>query len=144
MIRVTIDANVLAPGATSERGTSRSLIDSWRAGAFTLVLSEHILQELERTLADPYFAARLSRSTAVQIVELFAIEATIAVSTFEVRGVATHPEDDAVLSTAVNGRADFLCTFDKQLLKIQAFHGVEILTPGRLLTHLSTRDDGGS
>lgn len=142
MIRVTIDANVLAPGATSEVGSSKALIDSWRAGAFTLVLSEHILQELQRTLADPYFAARLSRSTAAQILELFATEATITAATAVVSGVATHPEDDAVLSAAVSGRADFLCTFDKQLLKLREFRGVEIVTPGRLLAHFIPGDAG--
>ena len=54
-----MDANVLAPGFTGKGSLTARLLDLWRSGTFRLVLSEHVLQELERALADPYFAARL-------------------------------------------------------------------------------------
>jgi predicted nucleic acid-binding protein len=60
--RVTLDANVLAPGFTSRGSASSRLIDLWRTGAFELILSEHVLKELARTLTDPYFATRLPHS----------------------------------------------------------------------------------
>src|SRR3954464_10384995 len=81
---------VLAPGFTSHAGASSQLSDLWRSGAFALVLSEHVLQELTRTLTDPYFARRLPRE-----------DATVTELTVDVSGVATHPEDDVVLSTAL-------------------------------------------
>jgi predicted nucleic acid-binding protein len=51
----------------------------------------------------------------------------------EVHGVATHPEDDKVLATALSGHVDYLCTHDKQLLKLETFHNIVIVTPSRLL-----------
>jgi predicted nucleic acid-binding protein len=38
--------------------------------------------------------------------------------TVDDHGVATHPEDDAVLATALSGQSTALCAQDKQLLKL--------------------------
>lgn len=53
MIRATWDTNALASGAIAE------LIDRWCRGDFEIVVSEHVLTELERTLGKPYFRIRL-------------------------------------------------------------------------------------
>jgi putative PIN family toxin of toxin-antitoxin system len=125
--RITLDANVLAPGFTSQGSSSAQLIDLWRASAFELILSEHVLQELARTLADPYFAMRLPRDDAAAILMLLNSTATVTELTVDVSGVATHPEDDAVLATALSGQATILCTRDKQLLKLRSYQRVIVL-----------------
>jgi putative PIN family toxin of toxin-antitoxin system len=131
--RITLDANVLAPGFTSHGSASARLVDLWRDGAFELILSEHVLQELARTLADPYFATRLSREDAAAILTLLRTNATVTELTAQVRGVATHPEDDEVLATALSGQAAILCTRDKQLLRLRSYQLVAMLSPGELL-----------
>jgi putative PIN family toxin of toxin-antitoxin system len=103
------------------------------SGAFELIVSEHVLQELARTLADPYFVARLPREDAVAILTLLNTNATVTELTARVRGVATHPEDDAVLATALSGQATILCTRDKQLLRLRSYQHMAILSPGELL-----------
>jgi len=138
--RVTLDANVLAPGFTSHGSASARLIDLWRSGTFTLVLSEHVLRELARTLTDPYFAARLPREDAAAVISLLSANAAVTELTVEVRGVATHPEDDAVLATALSGQASILCTRDKQLLRLRAYQGVAILSPGELLARFESEE----
>jgi uncharacterized protein len=136
--RVTLDANVLAPGFTSRGSASSRLIDLWRTGAFELILSEHVLKELARTLTDPYFATRLPHDDAAAILMLLSTTATVPGLTVEVSGVATHPEDDAVLATALSGQATILCTRDKQLLKLRSYQSVIILSPGELLARFET------
>jgi putative PIN family toxin of toxin-antitoxin system len=135
--RITLDANVLAPGFTSRGSASSQLVDLWRSGAFALVLSEHVLQELARTLSDPYFASRLPREEAMTILTLLSKNATVAELTVDVHGVATHPEDDLVLSTALSGQATILCTRDKQFLRLGSYLTVTILSPGKLVAHLN-------
>lgn len=95
--------------------------------------------ELARTLTDPYFAERVSPERAEAAIALLAAKATIVELTVDVQGVATHPEDDKVLATAASGEASVLCTRDKQLLRLGAFQGVEILSPGELLERISAR-----
>ena len=140
MRRITLDANVLAPGFTSHGSASARLIDLWRAGAFTLVLSDHMLQELTRTLSDPYFATRLPREDAMAILTLLSTTAIVTELTVAVRGVATHPEDDAVIATALSGQASILCTRDRQLLKIRSYQTVAILSPGELVDRLQMEE----
>jgi putative PIN family toxin of toxin-antitoxin system len=110
--RVTLDANVLAPGLTSSGSASSRLIDYWRSGSIELVISEHILSELRRTLADRYYASRLTPDATTAILAVLSRNATLTDLTVEVKGVATHPEDDLVLSTALSGWATVLCTRD--------------------------------
>ncbi len=138
MIRATLDANVLAPGFTSRGGVSGRIIARWRNRAFELVISAHMLQELARTLTDPYFAARLKPDEALAIVAELNIIANLTDLTVDVRGVATHPEDDLVLATALSGQAAILCTRDKQLLKLGSHKGIAILSPGEFMTLLET------
>lgn len=47
--------------------------------------------------------------------------------------VATHPEDNYVLATALEGNADDLVTGDKQLQKLAVIGVVRIVIPAELL-----------
>jgi predicted nucleic acid-binding protein len=49
--------------------------------------------------------------------------------TIVVEGVATHPEDDLILAIALSGGVDYLVTLDRQLLALESYGGVRILTP---------------
>lgn len=132
-----LDTNVLAPGFVGHGSTSAQLIDFWRQGVYDLVVSDHLLQELARTFTDRYYARRVPRADAEAILMLLGEEAFVASLTAEVHGVATHPEDDVILATALSGKASMICTRDKQLLKLGQYQGVEILTPGALLALLT-------
>jgi putative PIN family toxin of toxin-antitoxin system len=136
--RITLDANVLAPGVTSQGGASVQILKAWHAGAFELVLSDHLLQEVARALTDPYFAARLAPGEVAAFVARLRTVATVTELTIPVRGVATHSEDDLVLSTVLSGDASILCTRDKQLLKLRSHQSVSILSPGELLALLES------
>jgi putative PIN family toxin of toxin-antitoxin system len=131
MIRVTLDTNVLASGViTSEQTINGQVIQAWRENKYSLILSEAILTELSRTLSQPYFSARLTAAQIEATVNLFRSEATIVPSIVTVAGVATHPEDDLILATALSGRAHYLVTRDEKLQeKVQEYKGVSIISP---------------
>jgi putative PIN family toxin of toxin-antitoxin system len=111
MIRATLDTNVLVSGiVASPQTVNGQVIQAWRENKFSLVLSEAILTELSRTLSQPYFSARLTAAQIEAAVNLFHSEATIVPLLVTVAGVATHPEDDLILATALSGRVDYLVT----------------------------------
>jgi predicted nucleic acid-binding protein len=62
--------------------------------------------------------------------------AVVAPLTVEVTGVATHPEDDFILATAVARGASYLVTDDRKLRAIAAFQAVTILIPREFLARL--------
>lgn len=141
MTVVVLDANVLAPGFVGTASASVRLVDLWRAGAYELVVSAHLLGELARAFADPYYAARLSAAQAGRILALVRSDAHLTELTVPVSGVATQPKDDLVLSTALSGGAGYLATRDKQLLKLGGYLGVTILHPADLLDLLAHQAD---
>lgn len=133
-----MDTNVLASGATISSTPPGQIIDSWRAGAFELILSEFIIDELERTFQKQYFQKHLSTLDVAVFIDLLKNEATITPITAKVEGIATHPEDDVILATAVSSRSDYLVTGDNHFLhKVGiVYQGVTLLTPNDFLKAL--------
>lgn len=64
-----------------------------------------------------------------QTLRLLNRDATLITITAHVSGVATHPEDDLILATAVSGRVDYLVTGDLKLQGLGSYQGVRILSP---------------
>jgi predicted nucleic acid-binding protein len=128
-ILVTADANLLTSGALRMRPDAALVrfLDAWLAGRFALILSDHLLGEVERTLAKPYFARRLAPEDRAVFGDLLRRRARITLLTVTVLGIATHPEDDLVLATALSGGAQFLITGDHRLLERKTYQSLMIL-----------------
>lgn len=131
-----IDANGLASATLTDMTPPGQLIDLWREGWFELILSDHLFEEVERTLAKRYFRERLSPERIADFLKMLAAEATFVALTETVVGVATHPEDDLVLATAASAHADFLVTGDHDLLRLGSFRGTVIVRPRDFLAML--------
>lgn len=133
-----------ASGFVAQHQTSppAQIVDAWRARLFTLVTSEHILTELTRTFTQPYFRPFLTPQEAADIISLLRSRAVVTAITVAVRGVATHPEDDLVLATAVSAGADYLVTGDRQLQQLGRFLGVTIVSPRRFAELLVSEREG--
>ena len=137
MITAVLDTNILASGVIAERGTLAVIIDAWRAGAFTVVISSPILLELERTLEKRYFTQRLTSSQRAGILSVLTRQSLVTPVTVAVDGIATHPEDDLIVATALSGHADYLVTGDRKLQDIGAYAGHTIVSPRIFLDHLA-------
>src|ERR671914_974030 len=134
MMQVVLDANTLASGAVAPSGgTLATIIDLWQHGVFTVTLSPHILRELERTFSDPYFLNRLPAEEIALYLAMVQSTVTVVPITEEVHNVATPPEDDLILATAVSAKVDYLVTGDSKLQQVGTYKRVRILTPRRFL-----------
>lgn len=141
MIVAVLDANVLASGFVGHGETAPvQVIDAWRAGSYTLAISEHLLSELAHTFEDPYFSRRLTPEQIAGNLRLLEKWAVMAAITVQIKGVATHQEDDLTLATAVSVRADYLVTGDKKLQRVGEYEGVRILSPREFLEILHTHE----
>ncbi len=110
MIRAVLDANVLVSGLPAASGTLADLIDQWRAGRLRLVVSPHIIDEVSRAWAKPYWGARFSPTQVDRALALLQEEADVVPITVQVMGIATQPENDLVLATAVSAQVEYLAT----------------------------------
>ena len=136
---VVLDANALVSGSIARAGsTLAAIIDAWKREAFDVAISDHIFAEVRRALAEPYFTSRLTAQEIADFFELIRTTAVFVSITVTVHGVATHPEDDLVLATAVSAGADYLVTGDTRLRnRVQRYQGIEVISPRELLAILS-------
>jgi len=136
VIAAVLDTNVFASGFIGEDkpdSTPGELMRRWRAKTFTLVVSEHILAELEDTFTDYYFTRRLSASAIQSALDSLRLDSVIQPITIDVAGIGSHAEDDVVLATAVSARADCLVTGDKPLLERGSYRDTLLLSPRQFL-----------
>lgn len=139
MIVAVLVTNVLASGFIGEEKPDSApgeLIRRWRAKNFALIVSDHILAELADTFGDPYFTCRLSSTSIAEALAALRVDAVIQPITVAVAGVASHPEDDPVLATALSARAPYLVTGDRRLRERIAYRGTQMLSPRQFLTLL--------
>jgi putative PIN family toxin of toxin-antitoxin system len=143
-MRITLDTNILVRASVRGAGPARELLRLIRSqGSHTLVLSRHILTEVQQALLYPRLQAQygLSATDIQEHVDLLQRVSTIVEPIVSEPVIRTDPEDDPVLYTAVEGRADVLCTRDHDFYapEVIAFcrqRGIEIMNEIDLLRNL--------
>lgn len=109
--------------------------------SYRLILAPIIYTELQRTLTtEGYFLKKLSNEDVTQYIEALRDIALTIRPQVEVRGVATHPEDDRILEVALSAHADYLVSSDKHLQALRTYDSVTILSPAQFLSTLLIND----
>jgi putative PIN family toxin of toxin-antitoxin system len=117
-VRAVLDPNILIAALLSPAGTPARALSAWLAGEFELIVSECLLQELERALAYSKIRRRVDQQDAAEFVELLRETAQVAA---DPEGGGSHhspdPGDDYLLALAESERA-VLVTGDADLLTL--------------------------
>ncbi|TAL62598.1 MAG: putative toxin-antitoxin system toxin component, PIN family [Bacteroidetes bacterium] len=113
--------------------------DSFVAKAFnkglatgTLILSEETLEELQEVLLRDKFDKYLPKEIRQAFVQKFEILAAVMEIT-EIIAVCRDPKDDKFLSLAVSAKAKSIITGDPDLLILNPFKNISIITPAGFL-----------
>jgi putative PIN family toxin of toxin-antitoxin system len=129
--RVVIDTNVYVSRFIREQSVPGQAVGrAWRE-AVTLI-STAILEELRTVLHRPKFARYIQIETVEPYLEMVGAFGLIFVNLPPIRA-CRDPKDDKFLEVAVHGRADVIVTGDTDLLALNPFRGIEILTPAEYL-----------
>ncbi len=136
-MRVVLDTNVIISATLIEGGNEDRIIRAWGRGAFELVLSPQIVEEMGRVLS----YERLRKFRWMTEEEIVTLLQTLATEGILVPGKVTvkasrDPEDDKFLAAALEAQADYIVTGDKDLLDLKAYKNVRIVTPARFLRGL--------
>jgi len=146
VLHAVLDTNILAAGFARLFDPRRSasilstIILAWSGGQFTLVVSEAILAELDRTLRRGYFSRLLAADDVAALIDMVRADAFLVEPASDVHGFAPHAPDDLILGTAVAGHADFLVTGDYDLRRLGTFRGIQLVSPLVFLDVLRTND----
>lgn len=136
-MRAVLDTNVLLSGLLW-RGNPHALLERVRDGTLTLISSPVLLAELAEVIERPKFDAILTRSNTSRERSLIEIQTLAAVLTPPPlpQPVCRDADDDAVLALALAAQVDFIVSGDDDLLSLQAFQHIPILTPAEALRRI--------
>lgn len=136
MIRAVLDSNILVAGIPSRTGYPARVIIAWEQDLFALITSEHILAEVGAAWQNRYWSARFTHMQIAQAVALLRTEGEVIPLSSAYPEIAPYAQDDPVLATAVEGRADFLVTGDRPLLALASIRDVQFVTARQFLEML--------
>jgi len=128
--RLVMDTNVALSGLLFP-GSIPSRVLQEAQGSVILASSatrQELTEVIEQIRFDRYLQREVRRSLAVEY-----LRATVTIEVpFPIRA-CRDPKDDKFLEVAVHGLADAIITGDRDLLELNPFRGIAILTPAEYL-----------
>ena len=134
-VRAVLDTNVTVSAALLPRSTPRQALDYVLEYGTSLV-SIATLSELNGVLRRSRFNRYLTEEERLEFLSLLVreselVEVTVALS------VCRDPKDDRFLELAVSGSATHIISGDDDLLALNPFRGVAILSPQDFVTQVA-------
>lgn len=133
MARVVADTNVIV-SAVITNGKPREFLRRCIGGHIELVLSPDILDEVGDVLRRPKF--KMSEDEVNHVVWMLIQTGHLVEVRSSFQVVEEDPDDDVILHTAVDGRAEFVVSGDKHLLNLKRYEDIRILPVAELLETL--------
>jgi uncharacterized protein len=129
--RVVLDASTLVGALLKPDSTPRQALDLAR-GRAEILLSPAVEDELRRVLLRPRFRRYFAPGEAERFLTLVA---GIAVLVEPVTAVSEcrDPQDDKYLALALDGGAEVIVSSDKDLLALDPWRGIRILSPAEFV-----------
>jgi putative PIN family toxin of toxin-antitoxin system len=116
-VRAVLDPNILIAALLSPSGAPAQLVNRWLSGAFELLVSDGLLNELERALAYPKLRRRVPEDDAAEFVSLLRLAAVVAPDPSTGSHRSADAGDDYLLALAEHERA-VLVSGDRHLLDL--------------------------
>lgn len=132
-MRVLYDTNVLV-AILARKGLTLTLKENVLTGRIEHITSAHILREVEAVLTEKL---KLTKQKAKIAARLLARQSTV-VEPKTIEKVCRDPFDDYILAAAHTGRAQYLVTADRDLLVLESYKRVAIVTPSEFAKILAT------
>ena len=135
MLRVVIDTSSLVSYVLTRGELMRRVVAHWRANGFVVLSSPATRAELAAVLSCPQIQ-RLAVAPLDPLLQGLERYTWHVPGTLDLTGACRDPQDDKFLACAVEGKAHYLVSSDKDLLDIKLHRGVAIVNPGQFLLAL--------
>jgi len=99
----------------------------------TILISQSLVEELNDVLGREKFTRYVTNEQRDRFLESLIRESELIDITESVQA-CRDPKDDRILELAVNGNASFIATGDADLLVLNPFRGIQIVTPAGMMT----------
>jgi putative PIN family toxin of toxin-antitoxin system len=130
MLRIVLDTNILI-SAIIHDGKPRKLFQMGINGKYQLLISKGILDELSGVLQRPKF--KMTKEDVIQIISALITIGDNVWITSNFKVVINDPDDDIIINTAHDGKADYIVSGDCDMQNIANFHGIKIVSVNEML-----------
>ena len=136
--RVVFDTNVLISAALSGQGKPRRSLDHVLTAGLPL-LSQATFGEVAEVIERPHLQRYLSEARKGAFLDRLT-SAALWVEPVERIAASRDADDDKFLEAAVSGGADYLVSGDEDLLVLDPFRGIPVLTPAAFLAEVGEEE----
>lgn len=133
-MKIVLDTNVLINGFKDEYSYEKKIIDAVIAGEIEAYANKQTLRE-NKLLA----SMKIDSDDYQRQLNNFFSQLNYVINRRQIR-VVSDPEDNKILESAVQARADYLITSDNALLEIGEYGKVKIVTPAQFWANY--KDEG--
>ncbi len=130
-MRVVLDTNVLV-SALIGKGKPAKFFRNVLQKRIELLTSKPILDEFVEVIARPKFLDYVGESEVKGFLQLI-VDVSAVVDVRSKFNVIADRSDNSILATAYDGKADYIVSGDKHLLKLREFRRIKIVTVGQML-----------
>jgi putative PIN family toxin of toxin-antitoxin system len=131
-MKVVLDTNVLV-SALIKAGKPRELMLKIAEEKIQLVLSRSILEEFLEVVDDKRVRRYVEEDDIIAFLRVVGSIAKMVRVRSRFKVVKEDPDDDIILRTAHDSRADYIVSGDKHLLSLGEFRGTKIVTVNDML-----------
>ena len=128
---VVIDTNVFISALLNPLGTPKKVINI-AVSQFTILQSEATYQELATRISKKKFDKYLEKDDRLDFLSSLKNRSLFVDIWHETR-VCSDLDDNKFLELAVSGMAQYIITGDKELLILNTYQGIPIITPAEFL-----------
>ncbi|HLC03497.1 MAG TPA: putative toxin-antitoxin system toxin component, PIN family [Anaerolineales bacterium] len=141
MIRAVIDPSILVRALIKPQGTVGPVLEGLRNAAYQLLYSDPLVTELADVLARPRLRAKygLTPEDVATVLSLILLRGEPVVPARRI-DVCRDPTANMVLEAGIAGQADAIVSGDKDLLTLDPFEGIPILSPAAFLRMLYSQN----
>ena len=135
MIRAVLDANVYVSAVVRPEGPPGQIINRFlRGGAFEIVMSNAIVDEVVRALSYPRVRKYIRPGLGPELwFEDIVVLSHLVGGERKFEGASKDTDDDKYIAAAMEGRAGFVVAGDSDLLDLKEYDGIRIVSPRTFL-----------
>ncbi|MFT4249913.1 MAG: putative toxin-antitoxin system toxin component, PIN family [Candidatus Woesearchaeota archaeon] len=133
MLRVVLDTNVLVSAAIYQ-GNEYEVLQLIQLARVQLLLSEEIIQEFTAVLKRPKFG--FSTTQVVDVIKQLRLICEVVHPKKRLEVIQEDLDDNKFLECALEGKADYILSGDKHLLKLKHFEEIPIINASKFIALL--------
>lgn len=131
-MRVVLDTNIFISSVLG--GALKEILDNWKAGKYTLIVSDGIVHEYLDVIHRPKF--KIEWQEVVSVTDYLLQIAEFVTPAEQVLVITADVTDNKFLEAAIAGKVDFIVSGDKHLLDFKEFRSIPIITGREFLDWL--------